>query len=122
MNLKMDLVGSRQDIIQGLQIKLDELEEEETKEYEEEKKKRRNKIPFTDEQLNEVADRLSSKEVSIFFDEEIEDEEVEDDGFIHVRRHGVRFVKEGYESQLPSFAKNVEKKMEKLIKLKEVKK
>ena len=115
MKLELNPKGSRQDVINKLQDEIDKLEEIETKEQEKKEKEIRAKVPFTDEQLQDVADSLSSKDVYFYFDEDSEDQEYEDDGFIHVTRYGIRFAKEGSESQLQSFARNVEKQMKKLV-------
>jgi hypothetical protein len=90
------------------------LKEWEKEKSEQKEKEIRAKVPFTDAELDAVANSLSKKEVFIYFDDDSEDHECEDDGYIHVTRMGVRFCREGKESELPSFARNVEKKLQKL--------
>lgn len=68
---------------------------------------------LTEDQVEKIAGKLSrGKEIGVFYNNKIgENSECEDDGFIHVTRNGIRFCKEGHESQLSGFARNVERLM-----------
>lgn len=97
------------------------LEEERDKIHEEQeeihKKLILNTSGLTEDQVYEIANNLSkSNEVMIFYNNEIgENDECEDDGAIHVTRRGIRFCKKGSESQLKSFANNVEKQIKRKL-------
>lgn len=103
-----------------LRKQLHPLEEEQSRLYDEKKKLQKKvileKAGFTEEQVNEIASKLSKNEVYVFYDYNTEDNECEDDGSIHVCRKGIRFCKEGPESALPGFARNVERLMKEVSK------
>jgi len=114
------VVGTRRELVQALE---DELRKQNTKlqmDYEHERDVKKEAIlkrnNLTIEQVDDIANKLTnSKEVSFYFDNGQEDQDFEDDGFLHVRRNGIRFSKEGHESQLQGFARSVDKAI-KLVK------
>ena len=116
MEQKFEFVGSRRDLIQALE---DELRKQKLvihQEYEDERDKKKiavlKQAGFSIEQVREISDSLQgNREVSFYFDFGIEDQDFEDDGAIHVRRKGIRFVRQGRESELQGFARKVEKAM-----------
>ena len=73
----------------------------------------RDKIPYTDGQLESIRQRVNAN--YIFFDSDSKDREYEDDGFIGVTRHGVRFTKEGRVNKIATFAAKIEKAFEEII-------
>ena len=114
-----DKIAELSSKIGKLKSQLEPLQKERSKMWEEEKRLKKQAIlkdaSLTEDKVDEIANGLSrTKEVDVFFNNEVgENSECEDDGFIHVTRKGIRFCKEGHESQLQSFARNVEKAMAK---------
>ena len=73
----------------------------------------RDKIPYTDGQIENIRQKINAEYV--FFDSDSKDKEYEDDGFIGVTRKGVRFTKKGRESGIPAFIRKIENAFQEII-------
>lgn len=116
----LELVDAEMDEISkrttDLRSQLHPLEERQSILFNEREKLIRALVPFTDEQIDSVIDNLrTKKEIMVFFDGDNSDSECEDDGSIHVTRNGVRFCRDGKESELNGFISDVERAWSKFM-------